>query len=86
MVGDARNTAMTDAAKPDTHDAEWLRRLVAARGLERAHALFPATVAAAVVRAGQCMTTLPATVSPVTEPAVTFDPGAFDPAAFAVPE
>jgi len=77
---------MADEAKPESPEAECLRRLVAARGLERAHALFPATVAAAVVRAGQCMTTLPATVSPITEPAVTFIPGGFDPAAFAVPE
>jgi hypothetical protein len=86
MAGDGGRSEMADTAEAENPEAEWLRRLAVARGLERAHALFPATVAAAVVRAGQCMATMPATVSPITEPAVTFDPGAFDPAAFTVPE
>ena len=72
---------MADIAKAESPDAEWLRRLAAARGLGRAHALFPDTIAAAFARAGQCMSTLPPTFFPLTEPAVTFDP-----AAFTVPE
>ena len=77
---------MADTAKTESPDAEWLRRLAAARGLGRAHALFPDTVAAAFARASQCMSTLPATFPPLTEPATTFDPAAFDPTAFTVPE
>jgi hypothetical protein len=77
---------MADTANADGPDPEWLRRLAAARGLGRAHALFPDAVAAAFTRAGQCMNTLPATFPAHTEPAVTFDPAAFDPAAFTVPE
>jgi hypothetical protein len=74
---------MADTTNAESPDAEWLRRLVSARGLGRAHALFPDTVAAAYVRASQAMsTTFPA----VTEPAITFDPDAFDPTAFMVPE
>jgi hypothetical protein len=77
---------MADTAKTDSPDAEWLRRLAVARGLGRAHALFPDTVAAAFARAGQAMSTLPATLPPLTEPAITFDPAAFDPTAFTAPE
>jgi hypothetical protein len=77
---------MADTAKTESPDAVWLRRLAAARGLGRAQALFPDTVAAAFARAGQCMSTLPATFPPLTEPATTFDPAAFDPTAFTVPE
>jgi hypothetical protein len=86
MVDDGATSTRTDTVKSESPDDESLRRLAAARGLERAYALFPATVAAAIVRAGQCMTTMPATVSPTAEPAIIFDPGAFDPAAFTVPE
>jgi hypothetical protein len=86
MFAMGASSTMTDTAKPESPDAESLRRLVAARGLERAYALFPATVAAAVVRAGQCLTTVPATLSPEIEPAVIFDPAVFDPATFTVPE
>ncbi len=77
---------MADTANAETPDAEWMRRLATARGLGRAHALFPDTVAAAYMRASQAMSTLPATFPPLTEPAVTFDPAAFDQAAFTVPE
>ena len=68
---------MTDTAKTESPDAEWLRRLAAARGLGRAHALFPDTIAAAFARGSQAMSTLSAALPPLTEPAVTFDPGAF---------
>jgi hypothetical protein len=77
---------MADIAKAESLDAEWLRRLAAARGLGRAHALFPDAVAAAFARAGQAMNTLPATLPPLTEPATAFDPAAFDPTAFTVSE
>jgi hypothetical protein len=76
-----REDEMAATAKAESPDAEGIRRLAAARGFGRAHALFPDTVAAAVARAGQCMSTLPPSFPPLTEPAVTFDP-----AAFAVPE
>jgi hypothetical protein len=52
---------MSDAAKPDSPEAEWMRRLAAARGLGRAFAMYPEAVTAAFARASQCMTTLPAT-------------------------
>jgi hypothetical protein len=81
-----REDDMTDIANAESPDAESLRRLAAARGLGRAQALFPDTVAAAFARAGQCMNTLPATFPLLTEPPVTFDPAAFDPAASTVPE
>ena len=77
---------MPDTANAESLDAESLRRLAAARGLGRAHALFPDTVAVAFARAGQCMSTLPPTFPPLTEPAVIFDPAAFDAAAVTVPE
>ncbi len=77
---------MADTAKTESPDAESLRRLAAARGLGRVHALFPDTVAAAFARGSQAMSTLPATFPPLTEPANTFDPAAFDPTAFTVPE
>ena len=77
---------MPDIANAESLDAESLRRLAVARGLGRAHALYPDTVAAAFARAGQCMSTLPPTFPPLTEPAVIFDPDAFDAAAVTVPE
>jgi hypothetical protein len=67
---------MSDAAKPDSPEAEWMRRLAAARGLGRAFAMYPETVTAAFARASQCMTTQPANMSPVTEPMPRFDPAA----------
>jgi hypothetical protein len=72
---------MSDAAKAESAEAEWMRRLAAARGLGRTFAMYPEAVTAAFSRASQCMATLPATMSPVTEPMPRFDP-----AAAAVPE
>ena len=77
---------MADTPNDERLDAESLRRLATARGLGRAHALFPDTVAAAFARAGQCMSTLPPTFPPLSEPAVIFDPAAFEAAAVTVPE
>jgi hypothetical protein len=77
---------MPDIASAESLDAESLRRLAVARGLGRAHALFPDTVAVAFARAGQCMSTLPPTFPPLTEPAVIFDPAAFDVATVTAPE
>jgi hypothetical protein len=68
---------MSDAAKTESAQAEWMRRLAATRGLGRAFAMYPETVTAAFARASQCMSTLPAHMSPVTEPAPLFDPAAF---------
>jgi hypothetical protein len=63
---------MTDM--PDTNSAaEWIRTLAQARGLERACALYPEAVAAAVARGTGSLGPLPADFSPVTEPAVAFD-------------
>jgi hypothetical protein len=76
-----REDEMADTAKIESPDAEWIRRLAAARGLGRAQALFPDTVAAAFARGSQSMSTLPATFPALTEPADSFDP-----AAFTVPE
>jgi hypothetical protein len=67
---------MLDAAKADSAEAEWMRRLAAARGLGRTFAMYPTTVTAAFARASQCMTTLPPSMSPVTEPMPRFDPAA----------
>jgi hypothetical protein len=66
---------MSDAARAQ---AEWMRRLAAARGLGRAFAMYPEAVTAAFARASQCMTTLPADMSPVTEPMPRFDPAAVE--------
>jgi hypothetical protein len=72
---------MSDAVKPESAEAEWMRRLAAARGLGRTFAMYPETVTAAFARASQCMTTPPTGMSPTTEPMPRFDP-----AAFTVPE
>jgi hypothetical protein len=77
---------MADTGNAESPDAEWLRRLAGARGLGRAHALFPDAVAAAFARASQAMSALPETLPPITEPAVIFNPAAFDAAAFTVSE
>jgi hypothetical protein len=69
---------MSDAAKTGGAQAEWMRRLAAARGLGRAFAMYPETVTAAFARASQCMSTLPANMSPVTEPMPRFDPAAVE--------
>jgi hypothetical protein len=67
-----KGTLMTD--KPDTAStAEWIRTLARARGLDRAYALYPDAVAAAVARGADSLGPLPADFSSVTEPAVMFD-------------
>jgi hypothetical protein len=58
---------MSDAAKTGSAQAEWMRRLAAARGLGRAFAMYAETVTAAFARASQCMSTLPADMSSVTD-------------------
>jgi hypothetical protein len=67
---------MSDAVKSESAEAEWMRRLAAARGLGRTFAMYPETVTAAFARASQCMATLPANISPVAEPMPRFDPAA----------
>jgi hypothetical protein len=67
---------MSDSGNSRNTEADWLRRLVAARGLGRAYALFPDTLAAAFTRASQCMTTLPTNFPSLTEPSTRFDPTA----------
>jgi hypothetical protein len=61
----------------DTEETRWVRSLAQARGLDRALALFPATVAAAVTRGTASMGALPAAFSTLTEPAGAFDPEKF---------
>jgi hypothetical protein len=67
---------MSDAVKTGSAQAEWMRRLAAARGLGRAFAMYPETFTAAFAQASQCMSTLPANMSPMTEPMSRFDPAA----------
>jgi hypothetical protein len=63
---------MTD--KPNTTStAEWIRTFAQARGLDRACALYPEAVAAAVARGTTSLGPLPDDFSSVTEPAVMFD-------------
>jgi hypothetical protein len=67
---------MTD--KLDADDAtQWIRVLARARGLDRAHALYPDLVAAAVARGSASLGSLPADFSALTEPALSFDPAKF---------
>jgi hypothetical protein len=69
-------TLMTD--KPNTDStAEWIRTLAQARGLDRAYALNPEAMAAAVARGAASLGPLPADFSSVTEPAVMFDAAKF---------
>ena len=63
--------------KPDITDAQWVRALARARGLDRAYALFPDAVEAAVTRGTTSIGALPENVSPLTEPAAVFDPARF---------
>jgi hypothetical protein len=63
---------MTDTPNAES-TAEWVRTLAQARGLERAYALYPEAVAAAVTRGTTSLGPLPADFSSVTEPAVMFD-------------
>jgi hypothetical protein len=67
------------AEKPETDitGTQWVRALALARGLDRAHALFPTAVAAAVARGASSLGPQPAAFSAVTEPAVAFDPAKF---------
>ena len=63
---------MTDT--PDTDSAaQWIRTLAQARGLDRAYALNPEAMAAAVARATASLGPMPAYFSSVSEPAVAFD-------------
>jgi hypothetical protein len=67
---------MTD--KPDADDATQSILLFArARGLDRAYALYPDLVAAAVARGTASLGPLPVDFSAATEPAVSFDPAKF---------
>jgi hypothetical protein len=63
-----------DSMDNDVTGAQSVRALALARGLSRAHELFPETVAAAVARGGKALSPLPAEFSPLTEPASVFDP------------
>jgi hypothetical protein len=68
---------MTD--KPDTDAAaQWVRAFAQVRGLDRAYALYPDVVAAAVARGTGSLGALPADFSAITEPAVLFDPARFE--------
>ena len=63
---------MTDT--PDTDStAQWTRTLAQARGLDRAYALYPEAIVAAVARGAGSLGALPTDFSAVTEPAVMFD-------------
>jgi hypothetical protein len=66
---------MTETPDAEITAAKWVRALARARGLDRAQALFPEAVAAAVARGTASLSPLPADFSSVTEPAAVFDPG-----------
>jgi len=69
-------TPMTDT--PDTDStAQWTRTLAQARGLDRAYALNPEAMAAAMARGAASLGPLPDDFSSVTEPAVMFDAAKF---------
>lgn len=60
---------------PDTEAAaQRVRAMAQARGLDRAYALDPELIAAALARGVGSLGPLPAEFSAVTEPAVSFDP------------
>ena len=65
---------MTD--KPDD-TTQSIRVLARARGLDRAYALDPDLVAAAVARGTASLGPLPADFSAAIEPAMSFDPARF---------
>ena len=67
---------MAEKSDTDSAAAQWARAFAHARGLDRAHELYPEAVAAAVARAGQCLSPLPPDFSTLTEPAAAFDPAA----------
>jgi hypothetical protein len=68
----AEGTLMTDTPNADS-TADWIRTLAQARGLDRAYALCPEAVAAAMARGAASLGPLPDDFSSVTEPAVMFD-------------
>jgi hypothetical protein len=68
---------MAENPETDITGAQWVRALALARGLDRAHTLFPAAVAAAVARGTGSLSPQPPEFSAVTEPAVTFVPTTF---------
>jgi hypothetical protein len=64
--------------KPNADDTtQWIGIFARARGLERAYALYPDLVAAAIARGSASLGPLPADFSAVIEPAVSFDPTKF---------
>jgi hypothetical protein len=67
---------MTGKSDTDIAAAQWARAFAQARGLERVFELYPEALAAAVARAGQCLSSLPPDLPASTEPATTFDPAA----------
>jgi hypothetical protein len=68
---------MTEPPDAEITAAQWVRALARARGLDRAQALYPEAVVAAVARGTASLSPLLADFSPVTEPAAVFDPGQF---------
>jgi hypothetical protein len=68
---------MPETSDTDLTGAQWVRALAQARGLDRALALFPETVAAAVARGTSSLSPQPAEFSAVTELAAAFDPAKF---------
>jgi hypothetical protein len=72
----AEGTLMTDTPNADS-TAQWVRILAQARGLDRACALYPEAVAAAVARGTTSLGPLPDDFSSVTEPAIMFDAAKF---------
>ena len=65
---------MEKPEKAGSADALWVERLADARGLGRAHTLFPETIAAAIARASASLSPLPGDFSSTTEPVHIFDP------------
>jgi hypothetical protein len=64
--------------KPDTDPTmPWVRALAQARGLDRAYALYPEAIVAAVARGAGSLGPMPTDFSAITEPAVTFDAAKF---------
>jgi hypothetical protein len=77
-----RRTSSQESAKMAGEElqlpnADLVRQLAQARGLARAHALFPQSVVAAAERAARTLGSRPAGFSPLTEPALHFDAGRF---------
>ncbi len=60
------------SAKAESPDTEFLRELCELRGLGRAFALFPETVAAAFTRGRRPIGSFPEEFSPLIEPASRF--------------